>query len=114
MKQPIVILSFVLALVAGCNSAGKHEKGSMKENATLPVVDSSRLVTVVVPVGGMTCTGCENTIKGGIQTLPGIAEVSASYIDSVAIVTYDTARTSISSIDSVIRAKGYQVLSSSL
>ena len=114
MKKSAVIPFVLAALVMACNPAGKKEEKNSSDQLTTPAIDTTRLVTVTIHVGGMTCTGCENTIKGGISDLPGIAEVSASYTDSVATVTFDTLQTTISAIDSVIYVKGYTVLSPEL
>ncbi|NOY37597.1 MAG: heavy-metal-associated domain-containing protein [Chlorobi bacterium] len=83
---------------------------SSEEKIASPAFDSTLTATIVIHTGGITCTGCENIIKGGIQTLPGIAKVSASYNDSMITVTFDSVQTSVSAIDPVIMAKGYQVL----
>lgn len=108
MKSLITFVA-VLFLALSCTSEPKKSDKASSEN-TQVAIDSTRLVTVSVPVGGMTCTGCENTIKGGVSQLPGVTDVSASFKDSVATVTFDTLLTSLHSIDSVIEAKGYSVL----
>ena len=54
--------------------------------------------------------GCENAVKKSINSLEGIAEVSASHVDSVAVVKYDATKTSPEEIEGKIGEAGYAVL----
>lgn len=111
MKFTALIIPLAL-LLFGCQSGTQQKVSENGEQMQTVKADSARLVTVEIAVGGMTCTGCEQTITGGVTTLPGVTAAVASWKDSVARVTFDTLLVTREAIDSVIVAKGYQVLAS--
>jgi len=106
MKKISVLL--VVALFAfGCNSAekNKEEAKTDTQEATL-----QNLVEVSISTQGMTCEGCENAIKKSVSSLAGVAEVTASHVDSVTVVKYDTTAVSLAAIEDKIAEAGYTVV----
>ncbi|NJM16868.1 MAG: heavy-metal-associated domain-containing protein [Bacteroidales bacterium] len=72
-------------------------------------IDSTKLASYAMHVEGMTCNGCENTIKEKISENHGVANVSASFQDSLVNVSLDTSLTQISEIEKTISDIGYTV-----
>lgn len=106
MKKLAVL--FVTALmVFACNSANKTEK---EEESAKQEINVENLVTVTIPVEGMTCEGCENAVKKSISSLDGIAQVSASFKDSIATVEYDKTAVTQDEIELKIAEAGYEVV----
>lgn len=103
MKKIVFILSLALFVFA-CNTTEKPAKEA--ETAEISI---ENLVEVSIPVHGMTCEGCENAVKKGVASLEGIAEVSASHIDSVAVVKFDKTLASLEDIKTKISEAGYTV-----
>ena len=103
MKKLLLFLS-VVSIFAACNS------GSEKSTSQEPESDTARLITVVLKVGGMHCTGCEQTICKAVEGLNGVNKVTASYLDSVASVTYDSTLVNSGEISNKIDEVGYTVL----
>lgn len=103
MKK-IGVLLILAVFVYACNSGEKTNKESTKQEVNL-----ENLVEVTIPVNGMTCEGCENAIKASINSLEGIAEVSASHTDSVAVVKYDKTLAKLEDIEGKIEDAGYVV-----
>lgn len=103
MKKLGLVLLVALFAFA-CNSTEKP-----KEEAAKQEVNMANLVEVSIPVHGMTCEGCENAVKKNIASLEGIAEVSASHIDSIAVIKYDKTLASVEAIESKISEAGYTV-----
>ena len=64
---------------------------------------------VEVSIGGMTCTGCEQTIQAGITKLEGINSVKASYVTGNAFVEYFPGITDTVKIKAAITGSGYTV-----
>jgi len=93
------------------NLMEKSEQAAKREQAAdeTTVVAAENLVEVCIGVEGMTCEGCENAVKKSIGTLEGIAEVTASHVDSVDVVKYDTTKTSPEDIQGKIAEAGYAV-----
>lgn len=98
------ILLFLAVIAFACKTADKPT-----EEVTKQEINVENLVEVSIPVNGMTCEGCENAVKKSISSLEGIAEVSASHIDSVATVKYDKTLASLESIEDKIAEAGYTV-----
>jgi copper chaperone CopZ len=105
MKK-ILLLAPVLVFLYACNPTTK------KTDLTGTVIDSARVTSVVLKVEGMTCNGCEQTICKAVGQLPGVTEVTASYIDSVATIRYDPGVSAIDEISKKIEEAGYKVLAS--
>jgi copper chaperone CopZ len=104
MKNIVPIL-FVLVLAFAC-SGQPGEKQSTFQPAE---VSKENSLTLEFQVHGMTCTGCENTVTKSVQALPGIAEVKASWQDSLTTVTFDKTLTKPEELKAAIESKGYEV-----
>ena len=104
MKKTLMIL-VAAALLSGCNTTSeKKEQTEPKEQA--PAVE---WVEVTLNVEGMTCDGCENAIKAGVESLEGIAEVESSHEEGWTRVKFDKAVTSVEAIEGKITDTGYEV-----
>lgn len=108
MKKNILILS-VFFMIISCQSNEKNQK-NQGDNQNLVEIKAENLVSIELHIGGMTCTGCESTISSGLLSLHGVAEVSASHLDSNAIVLYDTNLVKIEDMKSMVEKKGYDFL----
>jgi len=100
MKNLFFLIGAFL-LVLACNTSG--EKIANAENLT----ETNALVIDTINIIGMTCTGCEQTICKAVGGLKGISSVSASYLDSIAIVEYNPELISIGEIGKEIATVGY-------
>lgn len=63
--------------------------------------------TIKISVGGMTCTGCESSIKQAVGAMPGVSAVNASHTEGSAEVGYDPALISPEAIRAEIEKLGY-------
>ncbi|MCF8224416.1 MAG: cation transporter [Bacteroidales bacterium] len=100
----IGLIAILAMLAFGCNSPeNKKTEESTQE------INMEQLVEVTIPVHGMTCEGCENAVKKSIGTLAGIDEVSASHVDSLAVVSYDKSKVTREEIELKIADAGYTV-----
>lgn len=100
-----MVMLFAALLLAGCNNTGKKsEDASVNEEAL-----AAEWVEVTIDVEGMTCEGCENAIRAGVESLEGIAEVESSFEEGWTKVKYDKALTSMEDIEGKITDTGYTV-----
>ena len=99
------MLLVAAALLAGCNAP--TEKTDLTETAE-PVA-AAEWVEVTLNVEGMTCDGCENAIKAGVESLDGIVEVESSHEEGWTKVKYDKALCSEEDIKAKITDTGYEV-----
>jgi len=100
-----MMLLIVSVLLAGCNSTGKKSDDAAANTEAI----AAEWVEVTLNVEGMTCDGCENAIKAGIESLDGIAEVESSHEEGWTKVKYDKAVTSVEDIEGKITDTGYTV-----
>jgi len=105
MKKIGTLFIAAMLLTFACNQGTKKAD----ETTDTPEVSMENLVEMTIPVYGMTCEGCENAVKKSVGSLEGIAEVTASHMDSVAVVKFDTALVSLDAIHGKITEAGYTV-----
>ena len=100
------LMSLLMAaiLMVSCGSNQSRQETS----ADTPPA-AAEWVEVVLNVEGMTCTGCENAIKAGVENLEGIASVESSFEEGWTKVKYDASLTSVEQIEGKITDTGYTV-----
>ncbi|SJM96540.1 heavy-metal-associated domain-containing protein [Crenothrix polyspora] len=65
--------------------------------------------SVVLSVLGMKCGGCESNITTKLSAVDGVKTVQASSKDKTVSVEFESDKTSLETIKSVIQAAGYSV-----
>ena len=104
----IVAIAFSMVLIACKTKTDTKSEGESGKSIEVKV-NQEALVLMDVSIKGMTCTGCENTVKSCIAGLPGVVEVSASFVDGKAVVKLDTSLTKIDKISETVISRGYTV-----
>jgi len=87
---------------------------SSQDKSTEVKINPEAVVLMDVSIRGMSCTDCENTVKSSISELPGVIDVSASFVDGKALVKVDTTLTGADKISQAVNGKGYKVTGYSL
>lgn len=64
---------------------------------------------MILPVEGMTCTGCENTIEMRVGALQGVQTVEADHLQQTTRVVFDSSLTGLPQIIQAIQDAGYRV-----
>ena len=64
---------------------------------------------IEVSIGGMSCTGCEQTIQNNVGKLEGIKSVKASYTTGIAMIEYFQGMVDTTRIREAINSSGYTV-----
>jgi copper chaperone len=64
---------------------------------------------LILNVTGMTCGGCENSVKRAVARIDGVAQVTASHSDNRVVVEYDAAKADRARIADAITKAGYTV-----
>ena len=100
-----MILLIAAVLLAACNSKAEKKDAPAPEQEAI----AAEWVEVTLNVEGMTCDGCENAIKAGVETLEGIASVESSHEEAWTKVKYDKNATSAEAIEAKITETGYEV-----
>ncbi|HKO99345.1 MAG TPA: mercuric transporter MerT family protein [Pyrinomonadaceae bacterium] len=78
-------------------------------SAKREVAGAPQLVTAreTFKVSGMTCAGCETTIKLALEQTPGVRSAEVSYERGEAVVEYDPTLTSTDKLRAAINETGY-------
>jgi copper chaperone CopZ len=99
-RQTIFLIGlFIVLAVVSCGKSKKSPNGDASMEKSL----------IEVSIGGMTCTGCEQTIQAGITKLEGIKSVKASYVTGNALVEFFPGITDTVKIKAAITGTGYTV-----
>lgn len=72
---------------------------------SIPAWSDTQSVTLSVP--DMTCAACPITVKLALSKVDGVSQVSVSYPDREAIVTFDNTLTSIQALTEATGNAGY-------
>jgi copper chaperone len=104
MKK-LMMLLLAAALLTACNTSNKNTD----EDSAAVEASAAEWVEVTLNVEGMTCDGCENAIKAGVESLDGIAAVESSHEEGWTKVKYDKSATSPKEIEAKITDTGYAV-----
>lgn len=62
-----------------------------------------------IAVGGMTCTGCVNSVTMALRAVPGVAKVEVSLEEKRAKILFDESAASIEKLRQAVENAGYQV-----
>jgi copper ion binding protein len=81
--------------------------GVWASRAAATAADEAPLVTSEFRVEGMTCGGCEASVKMTVGRLDGVRSVEASHEEKRATVTYDETRVTPETIVQAIEKLGY-------
>ena len=103
----VLILLFALIFAFGCSKSDKESVGHKQDDQS--TVNSGREVTVEIHTSGMTCTGCEKTIKARVKKINGIKDVTADYTTNTVNATFDDSQTNQAEIEKVITSAGYKI-----
>jgi copper chaperone CopZ len=93
----VIILAAILLF--SCGRDKKTEKAGLLNETSF----------IEVSIGGMTCTGCEQTIQASVSRIDGIKTVKASHTEGIALIEYAPALVDTIKIKDAISGSGYTV-----
>ena len=100
------ILSVIAVAIAMCALATIPATGD--QNKEKPAAQVCTL-----KVSGMTCAGCEASVRMAARSVDGVTDVKASYAKGNAEVTFDPSKTTPAAIAAVITKKsGFKAVAS--
>lgn len=86
-----------------------------QEAAAQTVVPANHVATASLGIDGMTCEGCAILVKNALVKVPGVLDVSVSYADSSATISFeDSTPPSSASLASAVEGAGYQADTSAM
>jgi copper chaperone CopZ len=105
IMKKIFFLSLSLAFLASCNSTVTDKATEETKTA----VNVAAVKTIELHVTGMTCEGCENTVKEAVNKVDGVTSSEASHVAELTTISYDTTLTDVDKLSAVINELGYKV-----
>jgi copper chaperone len=66
------------------------------------------MTTATVPVAGMTCMGCVNSVTKALNAVPGVNKVEVSLESNQATVTFDESKTNVDAVKTAIEDAGFE------
>ncbi|MBK7711250.1 MAG: heavy-metal-associated domain-containing protein [Bacteroidales bacterium] len=100
-KLSAVLILIVYILIAVSCSGNTKNSVQTEQNKEVSVLE--------VSIGGMSCTGCEQTIQNNVGKLEGIKSVKATYTTGIAMIEYYDGITDTAVIKEAINGSGYTV-----
>lgn len=74
-----------------------------------PSQQTTSAEVATIPVQGMTCGACENTIRRALTAVEGVQEANADHQTGSVTVTFDSSKITREKLEQVIAAQGYTV-----
>jgi copper chaperone CopZ len=99
----------VLAFALSPYYAGALARRVTSNANTSNAVTSNPQQQATFKVTGMTCAGCETTIKVALERTPGVRSAEVSYERGEAVVIYDSTVTTPEKLRDAINETGYKV-----
>lgn len=65
--------------------------------------------TTVIPIKGMTCMGCVNSVKTVLEKLPGVTKVTVALEEAQATIEHQAASSSIEDFKRAIEEAGFDI-----
>lgn len=105
-----LVATALLWLTAGCGGTISSSSSSSTTVSPSASISSTPLVLAIdLPVEGMTCSGCEETIRMAVERLPGVKSCHCDHKAKSAHVVFDVGLVGKTRIVSTIRETGYEV-----
>ncbi len=70
----------------------------------------AKIKTIIIPIEGMTCSSCANSITKELNRIEGVVSANVNFATEKAIVSHDPSKVHISDIKKAIENAGYKAL----
>jgi copper chaperone CopZ len=100
----VTLLAMVLMAFPYYSEAFFSEKST-----EIVYVQESNVQTITYDIVGMTCTGCEATVRNAAQDVEGVLDVKASYDTQTATISFDKSKVQPEHIKQAINSTGFTV-----
>lgn len=100
----VTLLAMVLMAFPYYSEAFFSEKST-----EIVYVQEANVQTITYDIVGMTCTGCEASVRNAAQEVEGVLEVKASYDTQTATISFDKSKVQPERIKQAINSTGFTV-----
>lgn len=95
--------AFLVLIYIAISCSGNNQKAAKND------VFTGEPSLIEVSIGGMTCTGCEQTIQTNVGKVEGVKSVTASWKTGKALIEYFPQVTDTLQIKEAVTGSGYKV-----
>lgn len=106
---PVIVINLSLIQCGNTEEKKTTENTKQSQEEAENKINPSSTITVEFHTAGMTCTGCENTIKTKVKKIEGVIEVTADHKKGIVRARYDPNKTNPEVIKEAITSSGYRV-----
>lgn len=103
MKRAAIFMAMIFFAISCQNTANDKDENKVSEENLTPV-------KYEITIEGMTCTGCEETIEGGVMEIDGVKSIEANHTEGKALVVFYSEKTDTTAISKSITGSGYSVI----
>jgi len=109
---PVIAIAGAIVLAGGVFVAGGLGLASAASDRSAGAINPTQQAsaterTVTLQVDNMYCAACPYIVKQSLAAVPGVKNVSVSFRDKAAIVTFDSARTNARALTDATFNAGY-------
>jgi mercuric ion binding protein len=98
----------VAVALAALQTTRGHNQAASSATTPAPATFAVDTQRVAINVAGMYCANCETTVRTMLKRSPGVIAAEVNVDRGVALVTYDSARTTPAELAEVINRLGYK------
>ena len=102
-----LLIATVIVLGFGSLNISRYVFASVPASVETRTQLANGLVSVVIPVEGMTCATCEIAVRHAIKRIDGVKSARVSVASNTATVEYDSAKTNPEQLVAAINSTGY-------
>ena len=106
----VIAVSLGLAGFGGATGCGVQASSAPEPATAAAAAEVGNRARTTLHIEGMTCSGCETSVKIVVKKLPGVSDAEVSYEKKTAVITHDPDKVSSEQIAEAIRTTlGYEV-----
>lgn len=106
-----LVTAFVVLMIAFPYYSNNFYPENKKQNIA---INKATISAVEFKIKGMSCAACEEEVKHEVYKLRGIMNAEVYYRKKNAIITFDSSKTNINTIEAAVNATGYRVTESKI
>lgn len=106
-----LVTAFVVLMIAFPYYSNNFYPENKKQNIA---INKATISAVEFKIKGMSCAACEEEVKHEVYKLRGIINAEVYYRKKNAIITFDSSKTNINTIEAAVNATGYRVTESKI
>lgn len=106
MKKNILVSAMLLLFTSITTNANGNK--AFDNVIKVNKISQEKIITITLKVTGMTCAGCSIALQRELKNIEGVIENDVQYPGNIAIIKYDSSKTTLIELVKVFENKGYK------